>query len=127
MKKEEIIEVLTNGLTPEPKRFCKGCLADVTHSMFCSCGEFPLLESETYSEADLVDRDKMQIGNLITNKMKTTKEKIQELLNSNKDCYTENIELCIKLLAEKLDNLSFEVKTIHELKIEKVGHSNTIL
>jgi hypothetical protein len=38
---------------PSPRRFCKGCQADVTSSMYCYCGEFHLLESETLSEAEL--------------------------------------------------------------------------
>jgi len=53
--------------------------------------------------------------------MKTTKEKISELLNSNKDNYSENIELCIELLAAKIDELDYTVGIIHEWKLEKEG------
>jgi hypothetical protein len=35
------------------KRFCKGCHADVTGTMYCHCGDFALLKSETLSEDEL--------------------------------------------------------------------------
>jgi hypothetical protein len=35
------------------KRFCKGCYADVTETMFCHCGEFPLIEQDTLSESEI--------------------------------------------------------------------------
>lgn len=35
------------------KRYCKGCHCDVTESMFCYCGEFPLSENSTYTEEEL--------------------------------------------------------------------------
>ena len=40
-------------LKPEERRYCKGCHADVTKSMYCSCGDFGLLKSETLSEEEL--------------------------------------------------------------------------
>lgn len=39
--------------TPAEKRFCKGCHADVSGSMYCHCGDFGLLKSETLSETEL--------------------------------------------------------------------------
>jgi hypothetical protein len=42
-------------LKPEEKRYCKGCHADVTKSMYCHCGDFGLLKSETLSETELND------------------------------------------------------------------------
>jgi hypothetical protein len=38
----------------QKKRFCKGCQADVTDTMFCYCGEFPLSKEETLSESELL-------------------------------------------------------------------------
>lgn len=35
------------------KRYCKGCFADVTGKMFCSCGEFTLAECDTLSEKEM--------------------------------------------------------------------------
>ena len=35
------------------KRFCKGCHADVTKTMYCVCGDFNLLKEETLSESEL--------------------------------------------------------------------------
>lgn len=35
------------------RRYCIGCLCDVTESMFCYCGEFPLSEKGTYTDEDL--------------------------------------------------------------------------
>jgi len=46
-------------ILPE-KRFCKGCHADVTGSMYCHCGDFGLLKSETLSEEEL---NKAENGN----------------------------------------------------------------
>ena len=34
------------------KRYCKGCHADVTNTMYCGCGDFALLKSETLSEEE---------------------------------------------------------------------------
>lgn len=39
----------------KPKRFCKGCHAEVTNTMFCYCGEFPLTEDGTLTENDLLE------------------------------------------------------------------------
>lgn len=38
------------------KRFCKGCQADVTETMYCHCGDFGLLKSETLSEEELKEK-----------------------------------------------------------------------
>jgi hypothetical protein len=54
MTKEEVIEFLKK----KDKRYCKGCLLDVTNSMYCSCGEFGLSNSETYSEKQMKEIDK---------------------------------------------------------------------
>lgn len=35
------------------KVFCKGCYDDVTDSMYCLCGEFPLDNSMVYTETEL--------------------------------------------------------------------------
>jgi hypothetical protein len=35
------------------KRYCKGCLCDVTQTMFCYCGEFYLSKESTYTDDDL--------------------------------------------------------------------------
>lgn len=35
------------------QRYCKGCYANVTETMFCYCGEFHLIKSETLSEEEL--------------------------------------------------------------------------
>ena len=40
----------------EEKRYCKGCLADVTDHMYCSCGERPLKPEHTYSDIDLIEK-----------------------------------------------------------------------
>ena len=40
-------------LKPEERRYCKGCHADVTKSMYCHCGDFGLKLSETLSETEL--------------------------------------------------------------------------
>ena len=37
-------------------RYCKGCYADVTKSMYCHCGDFGLKLSETLSEAELLKK-----------------------------------------------------------------------
>lgn len=39
--------------TDKHHRYCKGCYADVTESMYCHCGDFNLLESETYSQEEM--------------------------------------------------------------------------
>lgn len=39
------------------KRYCKGCWADVTETMFCYCGEFALTKDSTYSEAEMKEMD----------------------------------------------------------------------
>ena len=44
-------------LKSEEKRFCKGCHADVTKTMYCFCGDFALLKSETLSEEELNKMD----------------------------------------------------------------------
>ena len=44
------------GLGGKPlreKRFCKGCHANVTKSMYCDCGDFDLLKEETLNEDEL--------------------------------------------------------------------------
>ena len=40
-------------LQPKERRFCKGCRAEVTNTMYCTCGDFDLLKSETFSEEEL--------------------------------------------------------------------------
>lgn len=40
-------------MKPEERRYCKGCHADVTKSMYCHCGDFNLLKSETLSEEEI--------------------------------------------------------------------------
>jgi len=43
------------------KRYCKGCYADVTKTMFCYCGEFPLSMKSTVGEDEynaIMDRHK---------------------------------------------------------------------
>lgn len=52
---------LTNPDCPKEKRYCKGCHADVTETMFCHCGEFALLESETLSEAEINQQEKQYL------------------------------------------------------------------
>jgi len=34
----------------KPKRYCKGCLCDVTDTMYCSCGERGLTKESTICE-----------------------------------------------------------------------------
>lgn len=50
------------GLGGQPakkeKRFCKGCWADVTETMYCTCGDFQLLRSETFSEKELEEMER---------------------------------------------------------------------
>ena len=45
-------------LEKNEKRFCKGCWADVTGTMFCECGGFALKKSETFSEKELEEMEK---------------------------------------------------------------------
>lgn len=40
-------------LKENEKRYCKGCHADVTGTMYCHCGDFALLKEETLSESEL--------------------------------------------------------------------------
>jgi hypothetical protein len=35
------------------KRYCKGCYADVTESMYCYCAEQPLNIESTYTDDDM--------------------------------------------------------------------------
>ena len=37
----------------DKKRYCKGCHADVTKTMYCYCGEFELSEYGTYTEEEV--------------------------------------------------------------------------
>ena len=58
--------------------------------------------------------------------MKTIEEKILDIYRSVQSCHPsreDNIKsmLAIKLLAKELDELKFEVKGLHEWKIEKEG------
>jgi hypothetical protein len=48
------------GQSMQEKRFCKGCHADVTGSMYCHCGDFQLLKEETLTEEEL---NKLENGN----------------------------------------------------------------
>jgi hypothetical protein len=50
---ERVIEILNKNNQPEIKRYCKGCLCDVTKTMFCYCGEFPLTKDSTYTDEDM--------------------------------------------------------------------------
>jgi hypothetical protein len=53
-KKEKLItEKSSSNDSKKEKRYCKGCLADVTESMFCHCGEFNLTKGCTYTDDDL--------------------------------------------------------------------------
>ena len=49
------IPVVSNCTCGKEKRYCKGCLCDVTETMYCYCGEFPLTKESTYTDADLKD------------------------------------------------------------------------
>jgi len=42
-----------NQPPPKEKRYCKGCLSEVTEGMFCFCGEFYLDKQNTYSEEEM--------------------------------------------------------------------------
>lgn len=45
-------------VTPiKEKRYCKGCHAEVTNTMYCNCGDFDLLKSETLSEEEFSKMD----------------------------------------------------------------------
>lgn len=35
-----------------PKRYCKGCIKDVTDTMWCECGEQALNQNSTFSEEE---------------------------------------------------------------------------
>ena len=37
----------------DKKRYCKGCHADVTRTMYCYCGGFALTKDDTYTEEEL--------------------------------------------------------------------------
>lgn len=52
---------LINQDKTNKKRFCKGCLKDVTLTMFCECGELSLCKSETYSEQELIEMEEKSI------------------------------------------------------------------
>jgi hypothetical protein len=39
------------------KRYCKGCYADVTETMYCYCTERPLNIESTYSDDDMKKMD----------------------------------------------------------------------
>lgn len=41
------------GDSMQEKRFCKGCHADVTGTMYCHCGDFTLFKEETLTEEEL--------------------------------------------------------------------------
>ncbi len=53
IKYEDAIKAVSEALQPEIKRYCKGCLCDVTKTMFCYCGEFPLTKDSTYTDEDM--------------------------------------------------------------------------
>ena len=56
------------GQPQKERRFCKGCLAEVTNGMYCFCGDFDLMKSETLSEKELEEMEKqffLQHGNPI--------------------------------------------------------------
>jgi len=38
---------------PKVKRFCKGCYADVTDTMYCHCGDQPLTIGSTWTEDEI--------------------------------------------------------------------------
>lgn len=40
-------------------RYCKGCEKDVTKTMYCDCGDMYLSSSHTYTETELIERDKV--------------------------------------------------------------------
>jgi hypothetical protein len=44
---------LNNCNCCKEKRYCKGCLCEVTETMFCYCGEFMLTKESTYTDEDL--------------------------------------------------------------------------
>lgn len=56
MKKPK--EKQTNTHNKKVKKYCKGCLCDVTETMWCYCAESPLNEESIYTEEDLKLRDK---------------------------------------------------------------------
>jgi len=39
-------------------RYCKGCYANVTTTMFCHCGEFSLMMEETLSQQEVMEKEK---------------------------------------------------------------------
>ena len=47
------IPVVSNCTCGKEKRYCKGCLCDVTETMWCYCGEQPLNKESTYTDDDL--------------------------------------------------------------------------
>ena len=47
------IPVVNNCNHNKEKRYCKGCLCDVTQTMYCYCGEQVLTKDSTYTDGDL--------------------------------------------------------------------------
>lgn len=45
--------VVINCTCGKEKRYCKGCLCDVTETMYCYCGEQELTKESTYTDDDL--------------------------------------------------------------------------
>lgn len=43
----------SNRTCGKENRYCKGCLCDVTETMFCYCGEITLTKESTYTDEDL--------------------------------------------------------------------------
>lgn len=50
--KNSRLNAVSSSIQKENKRYCKGCIKDVTNTMFCECGEMPLHINETYSEEE---------------------------------------------------------------------------
>ena len=52
-KQQLNIAGVSNCTCGKEKRYCKGCLCDVTETMWCYCGEQPLTKESTYTDEDL--------------------------------------------------------------------------
>lgn len=86
------------------KRYCKGCEADVTQSMFCGCGENALTKEMTYTETEL---NEMMNNNLNYNDPNHGDERINV-----KRLTTEESAKAVELLDEALHFFDDEDKRL---------------
>lgn len=47
------------AILPDERRFCRGCHAEVTNTMYCSCGDFELKKECTLSYNEMLDHQKL--------------------------------------------------------------------